>query len=74
MTTSTVSHNYRYPVSCTLSNAFRSLLKCILCGAVKYVSIRSSKVILGGLKAFRNHKLGFSVIFPKILDAVKVAP
>ena len=28
-------------------------------------------VILGQLESFRNHKLGYSIIFPKILDAVE---
>ena len=48
-----------------LSRVFLDLQKCILSGAL----ICICSVILGELKSFRNYK-GFSIIFPKILDAI----
>ena len=39
---------------------------CILSGAIKSGPVRSSS---GELESFRNYK-GFSIIFPKVLDAM----
>ena len=51
-----------------LSRVTLDIWKCILSGAIKFVSKFS--VILGKLESFRNY-MGFSVIFPKILAAIK---
>ena len=56
----------------TLTTLFRlpgvllDIYKCILSGAIKFCI---SSVILGQLQSFQNYH-GFSVIFPKILDAI----
>ena len=51
-----------------LSRVTLDIWKCILSGAIKFVSEFS--VLLGKLESFRNY-MGFSVIFPKILAAIK---
>ena len=49
-----------------LSSALSNLQKCILSGAIKVVSVRSSQ---GNLNLFEI-TYGLSMIFPKILDAI----
>ena len=49
-----------------LSSVLSNLQKCILSGAIKVVSVRSSQ---GNLNLFEITQ-GLSIIFPKILDAI----
>ena len=49
-----------------IQSNFRYVLRCILSGAMNLYLFR---VILGELESFRNYE-GFSIIFPKILDAI----
>ena len=51
-----------------LSRVLSALQKCILSSAIKFVSLRQSK-LAGQLESFRNYK-GLRIIFPKILDAI----
>ena len=51
---------------CTLSRVLLDLYKCILSGAIKFVFVRSS---YGNLSLFEIKK-GFTIIFPKMLDAI----
>ena len=44
-----------------LSRVLLDLQKCILSGATKFLSVRSSQ---GNLRSFRNYK-GFGIIFPR---------